>query len=293
MSSESAIHRAEVVRPDWVQSRQSFHQGGLTAEHQVHPIGECETSKGLPYHVLVFELGSVSRQVMRLDSQEYDSSLARGNFFLIPAGAPFFGACESADEVLAFIIKPTFLESLALAVNPTQPERVELIGTFKRRDQQIEEIVHCFQRETQIENWGNRLYLESLTNLLAIHLLRNYSSRIPKPSKLKRGLSELKLSQVLDYIDANLDQEIRLADLAQVVNLNPCYFSSLFKLSTGISPWRYITQRRLERAKKLLKHHHCSISAIAVQCGFSSQSHLTHQFRKMTGTTPNEYRQRL
>ena len=293
MSSESSIHMAEVVQPGWVRSSQSLHQGSIVAEHQVHPAGECETSEGLPHHVLVFGLGNVSRQVMRLDGREYDSSLRRGDFLLIPADAPFFSACESTDEVLAFIIQPTFLESLALAVNPAQPTRVELISTFKRRDQQLEEIVWCFQRETQVGNWGSRLCLESLTNLLAVHLLRNYSSRILKSLKTKQGLSKLKLNQVLDYIDANLGQEIRLADLAQVVSLNPSYFSSLFKLSTGISPWQYVTQQRLERAKKLLTRYHYSIAEIAVQCGFSSQSHLTHQFRKMIGITPNEYRQRL
>lgn len=124
----------------------------------------------------MFELGHVSRQVMRLDGREYDNSLHQGDILLIPAGVPFFGACDSTDDILAFIIHPIFLEQLALAANCPQ-EGVELISTFKCRDQQIEGIVQSLQREIHTAEWGSRLYLDSLTTLLAIHLLRHYTSQ--------------------------------------------------------------------------------------------------------------------
>lgn len=290
MPAQSALHPAQVFHPEWVLSSQSLHSGGLTIEHQIQPAGECEISDGLSHHVLVFELGSVSRQVMRLDGREYDNSLRQGDILLIPAGVPFFGACDSTDDVLAFIIHPIFLEQVALAANCPQSKGIELISTFKHRDQQIAGIVKSLQHEIHTAEWGNQLYLDSLTNLLAIHLLRHYTSQSIKRSKPEPGLGELKLNRVLDYINAHLEQEIQLADLAQVANFNPCYFTSLFKRSMGISPWQYIVQRRVERAKQLLKQHNHSISEIAIQCGFNSQSHFTYQFRKLTGVTPNKYR---
>ncbi|MBD2102526.1 AraC family transcriptional regulator [Leptolyngbya sp. FACHB-261] len=292
MSSKSALHPADVIQPEWVLSSQSLHSSGLTIEHQVQPSGECEISGGLTHHVLVFELGNVSRQVIRMDGQEHDSSLRQGDILLIPAGVPFFSACEAMDEVLAFIINPFFLEQLSLAADCPQAERVELASTFKHRDRQIEWIVRSLQREMQTAALGSRLYLDSLTNLLAIHLLRHYTLQPLKQSKPEPGLGGLKLNRVIDYINAHLEQEIQLADLAQVTNFNPCYFASLFKQSMRISPWQYIMQQRVERAKKLLEQHNHSILEVALQCGFNSQSHFTYQFRRLTGMTPNAYRNR-
>jgi len=225
-----------------------------------------------------------------MDGRSHDDSLHRGDLLLIPAGVPFSGACEITDEVLAFTIEPAFLERLSLAAD--YPHAIELISTFKHRDPHIEGIAQSIQREIQTASWGNRLYLDSLANLLAIHLLRNYTSQPLRRSKPELGLGELALNQVLDYINAHFEQEIQIADLAQVTNFNPCYFASLFKRSMGISPWQYIVQQRVERAKKLLKQQNHSISEIAVQCGFNNQSHFTYQFRKLTGVTPKAYRQK-
>ena len=290
MSPQPDCHSAELTCPERVISSQSLHSGEFIIEHQIQPAGECDVSGGLTHHVLLLELGNVSRQIFCMDGRSHDDSLHRGDLLLIPAGVPFSAACATTDEVLAFTIEPAFLERLSLEAD--YPHAIELISTFKHRDPHIEGITQSIQQEIQIADWGNRLYLDSLANLLAIHLLRNYTSQPLRRSKPEPGLGKLALNQVLDYIDAHLEQEIQLADLAQVTNLNPCYFSSLFKHSMGISPWQYVMQQRVEHAKKLLNQHHFSISEIAIQCGFNSQSHFTHQFRKLTGVTPKAYRQK-
>lgn len=290
MSSKTALHPVEIVQPGWVRSSQSLHSGGIVLEHQVQPSGECEVSGGSTHHILIFELGNVSRQIIHMDGQEHDDSLRPGDLILIPAGVPFRCVCDSTDEVVAFNIDPLFLEQLSLVEDCSSSAQTELLSTFKQRDRQIEWIVQSIQKELQVAAWGSRLYLDSLTHLLAVHLLRSYASRPPKPLRAEPGLSDLKLSQVLDYINAHLEQEIQLVDLAQVTSFNPGYFAGLFKQSMGVSPWQYIVQQRIERAKELLKRQEYSIAEIAVRCGFSSQSHLTYQFRRTTGVTPSAYR---
>ncbi|MBD2258273.1 AraC family transcriptional regulator [Pseudanabaena sp. FACHB-2040] len=290
MPSETALHPTEIVQPGWVRFSQSLHSGGITLEHQVQPSGECEVSGGSTHHLLIFELGNVSRQIIHMDGQEYDDSLRPGDLILIPAGVPFRCVCDSTDEVVSFNIDPLFLEQLSLTEICSSPAEVELVSTFKQRDRQIDWIVQSIQNEMQTAAWGSRLYLDSLTQLLAVHLLRSYASHPLKLSRSEPGLSVLKLNQVLDYINAHLEQEIQLTDLAQVTSFNLGYFASLFKQSMGMSPWQYIMQQRVERAKQLLKRQDYSIADIAVRCGFSSQSHLTYQFRKLTGVTPNTFR---
>ncbi|MDJ0621078.1 MAG: helix-turn-helix transcriptional regulator [Calothrix sp. MO_192.B10] len=91
-------------------------------------------------------------------------------------------------------------------------------------------------------------------------------------------------------MDAHLDREIKLADLAQLVDMSQFHFGRLFKQSLGLSPYQYLLQQRVERAKQLLKQTDKSIMDIAFDCGFNSHSHLSRRFRQLTGMTPKAYR---
>lgn len=105
-----------------------------------------------------------------------------------------------------------------------------------------------------------------------------------------RGLTRTQLQQVLDFIHTHLDRDLSLTELAKVINLSPTYFASAFKQAIDISPHQYVIQQRVERAKVMLKKTDFAISDIALQVGFSSQSHLTQQFKRITGITPKQIR---
>jgi AraC family transcriptional regulator len=79
--------------------------------------------------------------------------------------------------------------------------------------------------------------------------------------------------------------------MANQLGMSQYYFCRLFKQSTGVSPHQFLLQQRVERAKQLLiKHPELTVTAIALRCGFSSQSHLAKHFRKHTGVNPNQFR---
>jgi len=126
---------------------------------------------------------------------------------------------------------------------------------------------------------------------LAVHLLRQYSAIKPRLTVYNGGLPQRQLIQILEYIDANLHEDIKLADLAQLLGMSQFHFSHLFKQAMGIAPYQYLLQQRIERAKQLLKKSDRSIIEIALVCGFNSHSHLSKQFRQITGMTPKAYRQ--
>nr|WP_242028581.1 AraC family transcriptional regulator [Pseudanabaena sp. FACHB-2040] len=135
-----------------------------------------------------------------------------------------------------------------------------------------------------------QLYVESLTQILVIHLLRHYSTLTQPIASQNNSFTRIQLEQAIDYIHTYLNRELSLAKLASVVNISPTYFASLFKQATGISPHQYVIQQRVEKAKLMLKKTDLAIADIALQVGFSSQSHLTQQFKRLTGMTPKQIR---
>lgn len=136
-----------------------------------------------------------------------------------------------------------------------------------------------------------RLYVENLGNLLAVHLLKKYSNYKPKISNSTKGLSPTKLNSIFEYIEANLDLKIALSDLAKIAGVGKFYFCRLFKNSTSTTPYKYILHQRVERAKALLERSTLPIAYISLECGFSNQSHLAKHFRNLVGISPTKYRQ--
>jgi AraC family transcriptional regulator len=170
------------------------------------------------------------------------------------------------------------------------PDRLEVIPTFRTRDPQLEAIAMLLLTELKQENLGSSLYIDSLANLLAVQLLRQYSASKPHLSIYEGGLQQRQLLQVFDYIHEHLERNIKLADLAGLLGMSQFHFCHLFKQSIGTSPYQYLLQQRVERAKQLLKQTDRSIVDIALGCGFNSHSHLSKQFRQLTGMTPKRYR---
>ena len=146
---------------------------------------------------------------------------------------------------------------------------------------------HLCSANLQIE----RLYVENLGNVLAAHLLKKYLEL--ETEDVCKRLSSQKLALVLEYIEDNIDSKMSLSDLARICDIGKFYFCRLFKNSTNTTPYKYILQRRVERAKLLLRSSKLPITYIAYDCGFSSQSHLNKHFHVAVGMSPRKYRQQI
>jgi len=106
-------------------------------------------------------------------------------------------------------------------------------------------------------------------------------------------LTRRKLSRVQELIESRLDADLTLQELAVAVGYSRSHFLRAFRETTGVTPHRYVLNRRVERARRLLGETEMSIAEVAFLCGFSSQAHLTPAFRKAYGLTPGEYRRGL
>jgi AraC family transcriptional regulator len=95
---------------------------------------------------------------------------------------------------------------------------------------------------------------------------------------------------VVEFIEAQLDHAITLRELAEVAQLNVFHFIRAFKHSTGASPHQFIVFKRIDRARSMLNATELPVAQIALECGFSNQSHFTAAFHRATGVTPAHFR---
>lgn len=128
-----------------------------------------------------------------------------------------------------------------------------------------------------------------LTNAL-ITLVRecDFSEQDTEIKSLKRTIPYM--TEILDYINLNLDKPLTLEEIAAKAALSPTYFSSVFKKLNGIPLWEYITIKRVEKAVDLLETTDLTKLDIAFRCGFNSSSNFYKAFMKVTGKNPGDFK---
>ncbi|MGO3984653.1 AraC family transcriptional regulator [Pseudomonas sp. SAS7] len=136
---------------------------------------------------------------------------------------------------------------------------------------------------------GERLLASSLAHEIVDHALLNQVG-LRQGLRLKGGLAPNLRRQLVDYIEAHLDQPITLGELALRCNLSEYHFARMFRSSFGLPPHQYLLARRLHRACQLLQLGVMPLGEIALLCGFASASHFSNRFRQALGATPGEYR---
>jgi AraC family transcriptional regulator len=284
-----ATHQTEATSLP-IKSCQNQGWENILVEQFQHPPGEgsCHYSDE---HAICLSLASRPVRLLQIKGGKTYAGLQRkGDISITPAKMPFFARWDVEDHYLQIRIASRFIQSVAREALVMNPDQLELRLEFRTRDPHLESIGMMLLSELKHENSGGRLYIESLANVLAVHLLRQYATVKPRLEIYEGGLSERQLLQVLEYINEHLNQDIKLTDLAQLLGMSQFHFSHLFKQSIGTAPYQYLLQQRVERAKQLLKQTDQSIMDIAFMCGFNSHSHLSKQFRQLTGMTPTAYR---
>ncbi|MGF1499975.1 MAG: helix-turn-helix domain-containing protein [Elainellaceae cyanobacterium] len=254
------------------------------------PVPACE----VPVHTHVNHCIAVCRghgpTVERYLASEYKTEQERaGDFILVPKDVEHqLVIPQESPGCLMILLKPNFVSGIAQ--ESVDPDRVELLPTFLQPDPFIHGTALALREALETYGSGSQLYAEALSQALAVHLLTKYTTRSAKLHSYEDGLSRYQLRQALDYIQANLGQNIKLEDVATFLGMSQYYFCHLFRKSMGITPHKYIIQQRVERAKTLLlQFNQQTIADIALKCGFANHSHLCLHFRQLTGTTPRAY----
>ncbi|ASU82630.1 AraC family transcriptional regulator [Nocardiopsis gilva YIM 90087] len=238
-------------------------------------------------HVLVVHAGTSTHLRWSADGRACRERFHRGQALINPAGWASRPRWEEDVELMLVALDPTWLERLA---EQGGARRVfELVPHFHLSDPLLAMMVERLVAEYEQAEPADTLYAQALVQAVAAHVLRMSSERPVSPQRVG-GLSPRRMARVEDYIEANLQERLRLEDLASVAGLSASHFTRAFRVSTGQSPHQYVLRLRLDRARRALQSTDDPIAHIAEATGFADQSHLTRTMRRQLGITPSTLR---
>jgi AraC family transcriptional regulator len=261
---------------------------GLEAAEILHPDDDFVTP-AVAHHVLVLNLGRPMEATERQSGRA--GQLGAAGLMILPAGRQRDWHLEPVGQVrhLHLYLAPELVRGVA-AEAELDPDRVELFETYGARDAQLEQVAQAALAEVRAEQPAGRLYAGALGTLLAVRLLRRYSSFRSAPLRGPRGLPAPVLQRALDFIETHLAEDLTLAELARAADYSSYHFAHLFKAATGSAPHQYVVRRRVERARLLLTTTELPLARIAEQVGFANSSHLARHFQRLLGIKPADCR---
>jgi AraC family transcriptional regulator len=215
--------------------------------------------------------------------REFNSKLS-----FVPAGHRFYGW-----ETPRVLTRVTYFY-LDLQDRLFHPESGIISPTISPRlfffDQAIWDTALKLKAEVGNSDPSSRQYVEALSLVLMHELIRLERTRSGAAEPLRGGLPARQQKRLTEFIDEHLAEEISLATLAGLVDLSLYHFARAFKQSFGVPPHRYHIERRLDRARSLLRRSALSVTQIGNQIGFRETSSFSRAYRKFAGITPSKYR---
>ncbi|WP_394825811.1 helix-turn-helix domain-containing protein [Pendulispora albinea] len=239
------------------------------------------------HHVLDLHLGQPVHVTCRLDSRERKGIQGQGHFTVVPAGAAHRWTFAQPARALLIRLTPSLFRATADAMGLSS-RGADLAAWFHVRDPQIERIGWMLQAEHHDAYPGGRLFTDSLASALAARMLGLQLQQGASGSKSGRALPKWRLRNVLDYIEAHLDEDLTLAELAAVAGFSLSHFKSLFRRAVGMPVHRFVLERRVERARTLLLEGRSSLVEIALEAGFAHPSHMARCMRRVLGVSPSQ-----
>lgn len=269
---------------------------GLRAELvRGHAPGELHLPP-LDHHLLNLIVAVPNRHEHRWDGRSRLETAHPGAASLVPAGSPsywqwhYVEAGSPCDFHLHF--EPTFVRRVAMAALDELPQDAEFHGELCFTDPEVHALGLGLLRAVEDRGLRGALYAESLAVALVSALLTRQQTWRNSARRPARGgeISVAAMHRVCDFIEAHLDGDLHLEQMAAVVGLGPDRFARVFRSVVGESPYHFVLGRRIERARQLLRNTALPLAEIALSLGFADQAHFSTTFRRRTGHTPSAFR---
>ena len=279
--------------------------GPINFERRENPPGSRALPSGSSQHLIFVGLGS-GRVVRESADEQVECELAPGTVAVVPSATPVSWSWATRISFSVLTLEPAFVDRVAQQVFGLEPAYYRLALTERANDSVITNIAGVLSREVTRGEPGGRLYAESLANILAVHLLRNYAqcadgrnlAACSVPEEAAPDVADAARTQpravaeALRFMHENYAHDLSLNDLAAAVHLSPFHVARLFKHTLGVSPHQYLIQVRVNSARSLLSagSGERSLAEVASAVGFADQSHLTRHFKRIMGVTPKQFR---
>jgi AraC family transcriptional regulator len=197
----------------------------------------------------------------------------------VPSGCDIYSASERGGEYLRVVIAGRQLER-----RPLGRRFSDII------DRQAITAAEALRRMLLGCEPIDPLHAEQHVNVLEQRAQHVLGGAMAEPSAAA-WITRMRLRQIEELIDEKLDGPLTVSELADALGLSVGFFSRAFKAAVGKAPHSYLIDRRISRARDLLRRTDLDLSGIAYAAGFASHAHLTACFRRRLGIAPREFRQ--
>ncbi len=260
---------------------------GLQLRLTVEDIaGEIDWAIHRDHHVLVMHLsGHMSRLETEMDGHGGSCGPPLpGEIWSVPAGRRYASHARGG-----------LIEYAELALPPGQDATGsgELLAVSARRDERLHAIVRELIALVRGGGDTDLMKARAITTSLLQRVRQDFS---PAPQASTKPatppLSARRARLLRQFIYEHLAEPLRLETLCVLAGLNEDQLLAAFRSTFGTTPWQFVIRERLRAAQRLLARGERDITFIALETGFSSHSHLTRLFRRHTGQTPSQFRER-
>jgi len=170
---------------------------------------------------------------------------------------------------------------------------VELRPSRKFADPRLSAMVAAVHAEMVAGFPSGRLFLDSVEQAMAVTLVNGHAVRHRPVQIYRGGLGSARLRRIKELVQAKMEDDLSLDEMAQSVGLSTAHFARMFRKSTGETPHQFVLRQRLKRAKAMLRAPDARVLDVAIACGFKTQQHFAQVFRDVWRVSPTEYRQEL
>jgi AraC family transcriptional regulator len=230
----------------------------------------------------------------RVGGSRWSARPTKGSIWLKPIGGKYDEARITSPEVQVLNLYLPSAVFVSLGDHCSRPAAPDHSIRYECgvRDELINQVGLSVLSEMTCPTAAGSMLVETSSLLLAARLAHAHleAGPIPLTVESQHRLDARRRRRVLEYIEEHLSDDIAVADLANVACLSIFHFTRAFSAAMGAPPHRYVSQRRLERAKAMIATGRMSLGEAALACRFLSQSSFTRAFRRATGMTPAEYR---
>lgn len=241
---------------------------------------------------LVFNIGRTARYNFETAGVAGRTDLKYDNFAVIPNKVEILFQVETSVDLLIITLPRDLFRIVA--------RNYSLVGFPDPRlmveglhDPVVGRLVGELWFGERLSISGSPLYEEGVLLTLCSRILSLWTRPMVEFAERTKGLSNSEFEAVQNYISAHIAENMRVGDLAALVGRSSTEFARAFKSATGVPPYQWVIERRLDRATHLLRRSDMSLAEIAYTCGFSSQARMTTIFSERRGATPGQLRRRL
>ena len=232
---------------------------------------------------------------MTLRAGSMEIGLRRSALQRITFDAGLMGLCPPQSEYWVGTCDMTHVtmtisdEALTVASDGAE-SRIELRLERELVDPRLRALATAVEVERIAGFPSGRLFLESIEQALARALVVGYAVHDYSVRVYRGGLSPVKLRKIKELVQEKMEEDLSLEEMARTVGLSTAHFSQVFRNTTGQTPYQYLLWYRVQRAKVMLRSAEMRVLDVAIACGFKTQQHFAHVFRRMCGASPREYR---